>query len=66
MRQDPATIDIDAVAEVEVLYLYLMLARDNGSNDVLMLIDGGKGRTFGGVNTLSPTLKKICLTTLTN
>ena len=35
-------------------------------NDVLMLTDGGKGRTFGGVNTLSPTLKKICLTTLTN
>src|SRR5215213_5664973 len=40
----PATIGIDAVAEVEVLYLYLMLARDNGSNDVLMLANGGEGR----------------------
>jgi hypothetical protein len=36
----PATIGIDAIAEVEVLYLYLMLARYDGSNDVLMLTDG--------------------------
>ena len=41
---DPATIGIDAVAEVEVLYLYLMLARDNGSNDVLVL--AGEGETI--------------------
>ena len=33
----PATIGIDAVAEVEVLYLYLMLASHYGSNDVLVL-----------------------------
>jgi hypothetical protein len=39
----PATIGIDAVTEVEVLYLYLMLARYDGSNDVLMLADGGEG-----------------------
>src|SRR5215212_7239337 len=38
----PATIGIDAVAEVEVLYLNLMLASHNGSNDVLVLTDGGK------------------------
>jgi hypothetical protein len=38
----PATIGIDAVAEVEVLYLDLMLARDNSSNDVLVLADGGR------------------------
>src|SRR5215208_6764974 len=40
----PATIGIDAIAEVEVLYLYLMLARYDGSNDVLMLADRGEGR----------------------
>src|SRR5215208_1422746 len=40
----PATIGIDAIAEVEVLYLYLMLARYDGSNDVLVLTDWGKGR----------------------
>src|SRR5215213_4552163 len=40
----PATIGIDAIAEVEVLYLYLMLARYDGSNDVLVLTDGSKGR----------------------
>src|SRR5215211_6497136 len=39
----PATIGIDAIAEVEVLYLHLMLARYDGSNDVPMLTDGGKG-----------------------
>src|SRR5215212_6618598 len=39
----PATIGIDAIAEVELLYLNLMLARDNGSNDVLVLADGGEG-----------------------
>jgi hypothetical protein len=39
----PATIGIDAVAEVEVLYLYLMLARYDGNNDVLVLTDRGKG-----------------------
>jgi len=36
-------MDKQAVAEVEVLYLYLMFAHDNGSNDVLMLTDGSKG-----------------------
>jgi hypothetical protein len=36
----PATIGIDAVAEVEVLYLYLMLASHNSSNDILVLADG--------------------------
>src|SRR5829696_3892141 len=36
------TISIDAIAEVEVLNLYLMLARYDGSNDVLVLADGGK------------------------
>src|SRR5215208_6062271 len=40
----PATIGIDAIAEVEVLYLYLMLASHNSTNDVLVLTDGGKGR----------------------
>src|SRR5215213_1568636 len=40
----PAAIGIDAIAEVEVLYLYLLLASHNGSNDVLMLTDGGEGR----------------------
>jgi hypothetical protein len=40
----PATIGIHAVAEVEVLYLYLMLASHNSSNDVLVLADGGEGR----------------------
>src|SRR5215207_3014459 len=39
----PATIGIDAVAEVEVLYLYLMLACCHGSNDILVLTDGNKG-----------------------
>src|SRR5215213_8265602 len=39
----PATIGIDAIAEVEVLYLYLLLARYDGSNDVLMLTDGSNG-----------------------
>jgi hypothetical protein len=39
----PATIGIDAIAEVEVLYLYLMLARYDGSNDVLMLTYGSNG-----------------------
>jgi hypothetical protein len=39
----PATIAIDAVAEVEVLYLYLVLASHNSSNDVLVLADGSKG-----------------------
>jgi hypothetical protein len=39
----PATMGIDAIAEVEVLYLYLMLTRYDGSNDVLMLADGGEG-----------------------
>src|SRR5215216_4405968 len=38
----PTTIGVDAIAEVEVLYLDLMLARDNSSNDVLVLADGGK------------------------
>src|SRR5215216_5250123 len=38
----PAAFGIDAIAEVEVLYLYLMLARYDGSNDVLVLTDGGK------------------------
>jgi hypothetical protein len=33
------TIGIDAIAEVEVLYLYLMLARHDGSNDVLVLAE---------------------------
>jgi hypothetical protein len=37
-------MDKQAVAEVEVLYLYLMLARDNGSNDVLVL--AGEGETI--------------------
>ena len=55
----PATIGIDAVAEVEVFYLYLTLASHNGSNDVLMLADGGKGRTFGRGNMFSPTLQKM-------
>jgi DNA-binding Xre family transcriptional regulator len=36
-----STIGIDAVAEVEVLYP--MLARYDGSNDVLVLNDGGNG-----------------------
>jgi hypothetical protein len=40
----PATIGIHAVAKVEVLYLYPMLASHNSSNDVLVLTDGGKGR----------------------
>jgi hypothetical protein len=40
----PATIGIDAIAEVEVLCLYLMLTRYDGSNDVLVLTDGGEGR----------------------
>jgi hypothetical protein len=35
------TIGIDPKAEVEVLYLDLMLARDNSSNDVLVLTDRG-------------------------
>jgi hypothetical protein len=39
----PATIGIDAIAEVEVFYLYLMLASHNGIYDVLMLADGGEG-----------------------
>jgi len=39
----PASIGIDAIAEVEVLYLYLMLARYDGSNDILMLTDGSNG-----------------------
>src|SRR5215212_10568835 len=39
----PATIGIHTVAEVEVLYLYLMLSRHDSSNDVLMLADGGEG-----------------------
>src|SRR5215211_5713281 len=39
----PATIGIDDIAEVEVLYLYLLLARYDGSNDILMLADRGKG-----------------------
>src|SRR5215208_2130977 len=60
----PATIGIDAIAEVKVLYLYLMLARHNGSNDVLVLADGGEGRIVldpaqhvrytGGVHKISP------------
>jgi hypothetical protein len=41
----PGTIGIDAVAEVEVLYLYLMLARHYGSNDVLVL--AWEGETIG-------------------
>ena len=40
----PAIIGIDAIAEGEVLYLHLMLARHDSSNDVLVLADGGKGR----------------------
>src|SRR5215213_6612385 len=40
----PATIGIDAIAEVEVLYLYPMLACHNSSNDVLVLTNGGEGR----------------------
>jgi len=36
----PATIGINTVAEVEVLYLYLMLASHNSSNDILVLTDG--------------------------
>src|SRR5215218_6908345 len=40
----PATIGIDAIAEVEVLYLYLMLASHNSSNNILVLADGGEGR----------------------
>src|SRR5215208_7799796 len=39
----PATIGIHTVAEVEVLYLYLMLARYDGGNDVLVLTDGSNG-----------------------
>jgi hypothetical protein len=39
----PTTIEIQTIAEVEVLYLYLMLTRYDGSNDVLMLTNGGKG-----------------------
>src|SRR5215213_7498611 len=38
----PATIGIDAIAEVEVLYLYLLLASHYSSNDVFVLADGGK------------------------
>jgi hypothetical protein len=55
----PDTIGIKPIAEVEVLYLYLMLTCCHPSNDVLVLTDGGKGRTFGGGNTLSPTLQKM-------
>jgi hypothetical protein len=40
----PAAIGIDAIAEVEVLYLYLLLASHNSINDVLVLADGGEGR----------------------
>jgi hypothetical protein len=36
-------LGIDDIAEVEVLYLYLMLASHNGIYDVLVLADGGKG-----------------------
>jgi hypothetical protein len=39
----PSTIGIHAVAKVEVLYLHLMLASHNSSNDILVLTDGGKG-----------------------
>jgi hypothetical protein len=45
----PATIGIDTIAEVEVLYLYLMLARYDGSNDVLVLADGGEGRISSSI-----------------
>jgi hypothetical protein len=31
------------MAEIKVLYLYLMFAIHNSSNDVLMLADGSKG-----------------------
>jgi hypothetical protein len=36
----PTTIDIQAVAELEVLYLDLMLTRRHSSTDALMLADG--------------------------
>ena len=36
----PATIGIDAVGEVEVFYLYLMLTCNHGTNNVLVLADG--------------------------
>jgi hypothetical protein len=55
----PNAIGIQAVAKVEVLYLYLPLTGCYSSRDVLVLTDGGKGRTFGGGNTLSPTLQKM-------
>ena len=38
----PATIGIDAIAEVEVLYLYLMLVSHDSSNDVLVLAEKAK------------------------
>jgi hypothetical protein len=41
----PATIGIDAVAEVEVLYLYLMLTCCYAGNDVLVL--AWEGETIG-------------------
>ena len=56
---DPGTIGEKTVAEVEVLYLYLMLTCCYGINEVLLLTDVGKGQTFGGGNTLSPTLQKM-------
>jgi hypothetical protein len=34
------TIGINTVAKIEVLYLYLILASHNGSNDILELADG--------------------------
>jgi DNA-binding XRE family transcriptional regulator len=40
----PSTIGINTVAKVDVLYLNLMLASHDGSNDVFVLTDEGKGR----------------------
>jgi hypothetical protein len=39
----PGAIGLDTIADVEVLYLYLVPARANGRNDVLVLTDGNKG-----------------------
>src|SRR5215211_582979 len=42
----PSTVGVHAVAEVEVLHLYLMLTSHNSSNDVLVLADGSEGRVI--------------------
>ena len=43
-RTHPTTVGKQAIAEIKVLYLDLILTCCYGINDVLMLADGGKGR----------------------